>query len=116
MKNTFGAAALIGAIGLGVVTSNPDPAEAYPDVNIRNNTKYKAVGKVTYAGCSNDNYSVDSGKLWTANSRGLFGWCLVTGVTAEVDGKIDAESYGSSGTGYAAFKIQPNSDGYIVKR
>jgi len=114
---SIGKAALAGAIAVGIAAG---PAEAYPNVNIRNNTPYPVTGTVSYISCSSDNYSVDKDRLWTANGRGSFGWCLVTEISAQVkagDKVSDATSYSSSGTGYAAFEVKEGGPyGYIVTR
>ena len=113
----IGKAALAGALAVGIAAS---PAEAYPNVNVRNNTPYRVEGRVTYVGCKDDSYGVDKGGLWTAKNRGFLSWCLVTGVTADVEepsGTVNADSYGSSGTGYSKFQVvKKDTGGYKVNR
>jgi hypothetical protein len=114
---SIGKAALAGVIAVGIAAA---PANAYPNVNIRNETPYSVIGKVDYISCATQDYQVEKNRLWTAPSRGLFGWCLVTGITAEVHeagGDVDATSYYSTGTGYAAFRVHEGGAlGWIVDR
>ena len=85
-------------------TSVESNVASYPLVNIVNSTPYYVTGTVHYASafCSNDNFSVDSQKTWTAKSRGV---CLVTKITASVkvtNGAVSATPYTSSGTSYSS--------------
>lgn len=78
----------VGLLAAAVVAIPADPALAdYPLVNILNETKYAAYGKVAYASfrCLDDNFSVAPGTSWTASSRGV---CLVTEVSANVNRSI----------------------------
>lgn len=88
----------------------------YPYVHVTNSTPYKCTGKVKYAACESDEYTVEPGKTWIADSRGL---CLLTAVGAMVhtsDGQVRADDYTSSGTSYSRFLIGQMGDGYIVTR
>lgn len=89
---------------------------AYPVAQITNHTEYQVTGVVNYPGCRSDSFSVNPGKTWKANSRGL---CLITSITGstlepiKVDGKgkitgglKSVEQYSSSGTSYAKFQIR----------
>lgn len=84
---------------------------SYPLVNIINSTNYTVNGQVNYrsAFCSDDDYTVNTGSSWTADSRGV---CLVTQVTAVVqtpNGAIYATPYESSGTSYSQFAVLQTS-------
>jgi len=92
---------------------------AYLPVSIANSTSYNASGTVTYpsAFCSNDNYSVTPGTVWTASGRGV---CLLTEITATLNtpnGQITATPYTSSGTSYSQFAIiNTGGNNYAVTR
>ena len=101
----------------------------YPNVKITNNTAYIAQGDVIYASafCKNDSYSIPSGQIWEAKSRGV---CLVTKIVAIliIDNEDDVEKaedrkfvkakdYTSSGTSYSNFEIVgTESEGFEVRR
>jgi hypothetical protein len=94
-----------GAAALTIAITPAQPAMAYDLANIVNSTNYNASGKVSYAVCSSDNYTVTPNTRWYANSRGA---CLLTKVTAIVKtprGDVEATSYTSSGTSYASFAV-----------
>ncbi len=91
---------------------------AYPKVHISNSTQHFVKGEVKYASafCSNDDYTADPNKGWTASSRGV---CLLTEITATVivDGNdVKATSYTSSGTSYSQFAVIKIHEGYAVTR
>ena len=56
-------------------------------------------------GCSTDYYCVGPNRSWHADSRG---WCLITEITANVQGPhgdVNAKSYKSTGTGFSQFAV-----------
>ena len=107
----------------------------YPVVKIKNNTDYPIAGMVEYvsAFCSDDAYTVQPGKTWRAESRGV---CLVD----EINGRMYVEgdtigmiyphmgkkvkskygertsivAYKSSGTSYSKFQITAHGDQYRI--
>jgi hypothetical protein len=92
---------------------------AYDKVDIIDSTPYPANGRVEYASifCKHDDFHVDPGLTWEADSRGV---CLVTEITAEVltpEGPKPAKPYESAGTTYSKFAIIVGSDGgYEITR
>ena len=90
----------------------------YPLVKIHNSTNYKVSGKVRYmsAFCSDDDYSVEPGRRWTAKSRGV---CLLTKVSATIHHPkkdLYARPYTSTGTSYSEFAVIKMSGKYAVTR
>jgi len=80
---------------------------SYPNVHIKNSTKYDVKGNVVYNTfvCRDDVYYANPLSDWTAGSRGV---CLVKEISGElsVEGKwIRATSYNSSGTSYSEFAV-----------
>ncbi|MCW9707146.1 hypothetical protein [Fodinibius salsisoli] len=90
----------------------------YPLVKISNSTRHVIRGKVEYASvfCSNDDYEINPGQEWEAESRGV---CLLTKITARIftdDGVIEASPYESSGTSYSQFAVVKRGEDYVVTR
>ena len=88
-------------------------AQAYPNVTIKNLTKYTASGEVNYAACKNDKFTVAPGATWKGPNRGA---CLITWISANLSGWGQATKYTSSGTGFAEFVIGISGNGYEVYR
>ncbi|XP_031633713.1 uncharacterized protein LOC116347293 [Contarinia nasturtii] len=88
----------------------------YPNVRIENRaTGYRAKGRVSYPGCSSDDYELQYGEntdIWRAG-------CLITQITAVLwkgENNTRATSYISSGTSYSQFEIVPVGNGFVVQR
>jgi len=124
------AAAIVSALALGAVAAikttsakrGSQPTAFYPDVTVVNNVDYPVSGTVNYASCDHDSFTnLEPGSTWKASSRGVFGWCLVTSVNANVqepDGtNVAATAYTSSGTGFSQWSVIEDKDGkYTVSR
>lgn len=85
---------------------NSSSGSGYAPVTIRNGPFLVKEGKVRYAGCRSDSFTIDEYGIWTATTnRGL---CLVTKIEAiVVDGvaSVVCDPYKSSGTSYSLFYV-----------
>ena len=85
----------------------------YPIVTIWNNTPYAAVGEILYLGCSSEQFAVAPGATWASPvCRGLCLLSEIRGLACSTS-YIPITPYTSTGTSYASFEIQENSNGDI---
>jgi hypothetical protein len=98
------------------------PAFAYPNATIVNETHFAATGKVHYAACRPDNFSVPAGhKLpnggvtptqTTISARR--GACLITKIEVTLAGAGPVAPYTTLGTAKSRFVIQRTKNGLEV--
>lgn len=97
------------------------PASAYGRATVINRTNQPVSGTIHYASCRSDHFNIAAGTV-AANSvitpaqttiSAYRGACLITSITANVNGKI-AKTYTSSGTGYETFIVAASDTGYKV--
>lgn len=90
---------------------------SYPKVHIVNSTNFTVKGKVKYAACSGDEFSIAPWGSWTADGRG---GCLLTQISATVytpGQSAEATPYKSSGTSYSQFAVlQMEPDKFTMTR
>lgn len=83
---------------------------SYPQPRIINTSPFRVQGKISKAACSDDYFDIAAGQTWSAtNNRGL---CLITGISGRFvndGGKFAIQSYESSGTSYAGFRLSASN-------